>query len=62
MPNEQKPMIDLERMRVMGPEAVRDYLGDGVFGGVYQKPDAVMHELWDTAVGETRALLEGPWA
>ena len=55
-------MIDLDRMRVMGPEAVREYLGDGVFGGFYQKPDQVMHELWDIAVDETRALLEGPWA
>ena len=62
MPNEQKPMIDLDRMRVMGPEAVREYLGDGVFGGFYQKPDQVMHELWDIAVDETSALLEGPWA
>lgn len=62
MPNAQKPMIDLERMRVMGPEAVRAYLGDGVFGGVYQKSDAIMQELWDVAVAETRALIEGPWA
>ena len=62
MPNEQKPMIDLDRMRVMGPEAVREYLGDGVFGGVYQKPDPVMQELWDVAVAETRTLLEEKWA
>jgi creatinine amidohydrolase len=62
MPNHQKPMIDLDRMRAMGPAAVRDYLGDGVFGGVYQKPDADMQDLWDVAVAETRAMIEGPWA
>lgn len=62
MPNHQKPMIDLDRMRVMAPDAVRAYLGDGVFGGVYQKPDETMQALWDVAVAETRALLEGPWA
>lgn len=62
MPNEQKPMIDHERLRVMGPEAARAYLGDGVFGGVYQKADPVMLDLWDTAVAETRAVLEGPWS
>ena len=62
MPNEQKPMIDLERMRVMAPKAVRDYLGDGVFGGVYQKSDAIMLELWQVAVAETQSLLEGPWS
>lgn len=62
MPNEQKPMVDFERMRVMAPAAVRELLGDGVFGGVYQKPDPVMLELWDIAVAETRAALEGPWS
>lgn len=62
MPDQQKPMVDLERMRVMGPDAVRDYLGDGVFGGFYQKSDDTMHALWDVAVEETRALLEGPWS
>ncbi len=62
MSNEQKPMIDFERMRVMDPKAVRDYLGDGVFGGVYQKPNAVMLELWQVAVAETQDLLEGPWS
>ena len=62
MPNEQKPMVDFERMRVLAPAAVRELLGDGVFGGVYQKPDPVMLELWDVAVAETRAALEGPWS
>ncbi len=62
LPDVKKPMIDLERMRVMSPEKVRDYLGDGVFGGVYQKPDEIMHALWEVAVAETRDLLEGPWS
>lgn len=61
MPNEQKPMVDYDRMRVLGPKAVREMLGDGVFGGVYQKPDPVMLALWEVAVAETRGLLEGPW-
>jgi len=62
LPNTQKPMVDGDRMRVMGPAAVRAMLGDGVFGGAYQKPDGIMQELWDVAVEETRALLEGPWS
>ncbi len=62
MPNEQKPMVDFDRMRVLGPAAVRELIGDGVFGGVYQKSDDVMQELWDVAVTETRAVLEGPWS
>jgi creatinine amidohydrolase len=61
-PTQQKPMIDLARMRLMSPKAVRDYLGDGNFGGYYERPDEDMQAIWDIAVGETRALLEGPWA
>lgn len=61
-PNQRKPMIDLERMRLMGPEKVRAYLGDGNFGGYYERPDEDMLAIWAVAVAETRALLEGPWA
>lgn len=60
-PHHQKPMIDLARMRLMSPKAVRDYLGDGNFGGVYERPDEEMLTIWRIAVEETRALLEGPW-
>lgn len=62
LPDGQKPMIDLERMRLRDPAAVRDYLGDGNFGGLYQRPDADMLAIWAIAVAETRALLEGHWA
>jgi len=62
LPDKQKPMIDLERMRLRDPAAVRDYLGDGNFGGLYQRPDADMLAIWAVAVAETRALIEGPWA
>ena len=61
-PSQRKPMIDLERMRLMGPEKVRAYLGDGNFGGYYERPDEDMLAIWEVAVAETRALLEGPWA
>ena len=61
LPTQQKPMVDLARMRLMTPRAVRDYLGDGNFGGYYERPDADMQAIWDIAVAETRALLEGPW-
>lgn len=61
-PVEGKPMIDFDRMRVMGPDAVREYLGEGNFGGLFQRPDEEMQRIWDVAVAETRALMEGPWA
>jgi creatinine amidohydrolase len=62
MPAEQKPMIDLALMRLLGPEALRAYLGDGNFGGRYQRADEEMLAIWQVAVAETRDLLEGPWA
>ncbi|MCW4114224.1 creatininase family protein [Aurantimonas sp. MSK8Z-1] len=61
-PSQMKPMIEFDRMRVMDPQAVRSYLGDGNFGGYYEKPDADMLAIWEVAVAETRALMEGPWA
>ena len=62
LPAEQKPMIDFARMRLLSPQALRAYLGDGNFGGRYQRPDEDMLAIWQVAVAETRELLEGPWA
>jgi creatinine amidohydrolase len=62
LPGGKKPMIDLARMRVMDAAAVRAYLGDGNFGGAYQKPDEQMMHVWRAGVEETREALEGPWA
>lgn len=61
-PTQRKPMIDLARMRYMDPAGVRAYLGDGNFGGYYERDDAEMQAIWDIAVLETRALMEGPWS
>jgi len=61
-PTEQKTMVDFDRMRVAGPEGVRRLLGDGNFGGLYERPDADMLAIWAVAVAESRALLEGPWS
>jgi creatinine amidohydrolase len=62
MPTQQKPMVDFARMRVLDPDGVRKLLGDGNFGGYYQRDDAEMQAIWDVAIEETRELLEGPWA
>ena len=61
-PDVRKSMVDFDRMRVMAPPAVRDLLGDGNFGGFYGRPDADMLAIWEVAVAETRAVLEGPWS
>ena len=60
-PSGQKPMVDFDRMRLQDPAGVRAMLGDGNFGGLYQRPDADTDALWAVAVAETRALMEGPW-
>ena len=62
MPDEQKPMIDFAMLRLLAPDALRAYLGDGNFGGYYQRADDDMLAIWQVAVEETRELLEGPWA
>jgi len=61
-PTERKSMIDLERMRMVDPAGVRQMLGDGNFGGYYQRSDEEMLAIWEIAVAETRAIIEGPWS
>ena len=62
LPAIQKPMADLSRLRLLNPKKLREYLGDGNYGGLYERSDADMDALWDVAVGETRELLEKGWA
>jgi creatinine amidohydrolase len=61
VPAAQRPMIDLDRVRLLDPAALRRYLGDGNYGGVYQRSDDDMLAIWQVAVDETRALLTGSW-
>jgi len=62
VPVAQRPMVDLATVRLLDPVALRTYLGDGNYGGVYQRSDDEMLALWNVAVEETRALLTGSWA
>jgi creatinine amidohydrolase len=61
LPDGQKEPIERDIMAMKDPAAIRDYLGDGNFAGEYQKPDEDMRALWDVAVAEVRAAIEGPW-
>ena len=54
-------MVDLDRVRLLDPKSLRDYLGDGNYGGVYQRADEELLALWKVAVEETRDLLTGSW-
>jgi creatinine amidohydrolase len=61
MPAAQKPMVDWPRIQTLGPARVREQLGDGNFGGLYQRPDEEMLAIWSVAVEETRALIAEGW-
>lgn len=60
-PDAQKPMLDLARLAGRGPKAVRDLIGDGNYGGRYQRPDADMDAIWRVAVEEARELIAAGW-
>ncbi len=58
LPDGKKPMADITRMRELEPAAVRELLGDGSLGGVYERPDADVLRVWEAGVAEVRELLE----
>ena len=62
MPAERKPFAPFDQLRDRNAQGVRDQIGDGNYGGHYQKPDADTDRLWSVAVEETRAQLDGDWA
>ena len=58
---ERKPPVPADQLRTRDPAGVRELLGDGSYGGRYQRPDEEVLEMWRTGVEEVRALLEGGW-
>lgn len=60
-PAGSKPPVDMALMKASPPATVREMLGDGSFGGPWQRDDADMARIWAEGVAETRAALEGPW-
>ena len=60
-PSGQKPMLDTSGIRELSPADAKRYLGDGNFGGRYQRPDEDVLAVWRTGVEETRAVIAGDW-
>ncbi|WP_454857989.1 creatininase family protein [Rhizobium binxianense] len=60
-PAGDKPMPDMSINKIAPPAMIREMLGDGAYGGPYQRPDEEMNDLWAAGVADTRAALEGPW-
>ncbi len=61
MPSSAKPELDTSGTEEMPPGAVRELLGDGSFGGSYQRSDEESLGLWRVAVEETRAAITDGW-
>jgi len=62
LPRDPKPGVDFDSMRGRGPAALRELLGDGSFGGSYQRADDEVLRVWQAGVAEVRELLESGWA
>jgi creatinine amidohydrolase len=61
-PKQQKPMMDHGRFMQLDTIAKRKFLGDGNYGGLYQRSDEDMLALWKVAVEETREIIAKGWA
>jgi creatinine amidohydrolase len=61
VPDVRKPMVDAAALALADPARVRELLGDGSYGGVYQRPDADTDAVWAAGVAEVRGLLEHGW-
>ena len=62
MPAAAKPMMDMSRFSPVDPVAKQAVLGDGNYGGLYQRGDDDMMAMWNVAVEETRGLMRDGWA
>ena len=61
-PAGHKASVDLSGRESLSAEAFRERLGDGSFGGYYERPDEELLAIWELGVAETRELLEGGWS
>jgi creatinine amidohydrolase len=59
LPAEHKAPVEVDRGA--DPDEIRRTLGDGCFGGFYERPDEEVLVLWRSGVEEARELLESGW-
>jgi creatinine amidohydrolase len=62
LPDRQKPLFDYARKAVLDPAEFKEVLGDGNYGGVYQRPDEEMMAIWEVAVAEAREVIQEGWS
>ncbi len=63
LPDVELPAERKERVTYVleHPARVRESIGDGVFGGLYQRSDEDVLRVWGAGVEEVRDLLENGW-
>lgn len=61
-PGDKKPMMDLAQFVQLDTRAKKRLLGDGNYGGLYERSDEEMLALWQVAVEETRDVIGKGWA
>ena len=61
LPSGRKPMADVANLGELDPIAVRELLGDGSFGGLYERPDEDVLRVWHAGVDEVRHMLQTGW-
>jgi len=61
LPDEHKAPVDLTDREEISLARFREIIGDGSFGGYYERPEDDMRRIWEIAVKETRARLENGW-
>lgn len=60
-PEGRKPPVDLSDRGRLSPAQLRERLGDGSFGGYWERPDEELLAVWAVAVEETRERLREGW-
>lgn len=60
-PEGHKPAVDLSDRAALDPVGLRQRLGDGSFGGYYDRPAEDYERVWSVAVAEVRRFLQEGW-
>jgi len=61
LPDQHKAPVDLTDREEISLARFREVIGDGSFGGYYERPEDDMRRIWEIAVKETRSRLEKGW-
>ena len=61
LPPDRKPPFATDRKSVLDPAAMKKVLGDGNYGGFYQRPDEEMMAIWEVTVAEAREAMSENW-